>query len=196
MKKQGFAVQTNFCRRKNRVLNSFTLCGAIIFAAVSRHLQLRDLILAGIDLFYPPFRRFLPLQTFRYAACGGINTGLDIGLFFVLHNYVFQKQVQYVAGFAVSAHIAAFFAAFVVTFPIGFFLSRYVVWQQTTTKKRVQLFRYLMIVLLCIVLNYLFLKLFVDVMGWWPTVSKLVTTIFVVAFSYLAQRNYSFKEPK
>ncbi|HCL82631.1 MAG TPA: phenylalanine 4-monooxygenase, partial [Chitinophagaceae bacterium] len=31
-------------------------------------------IIALIDFFYPPFRKFISLQTFRYAACGGANT--------------------------------------------------------------------------------------------------------------------------
>jgi hypothetical protein len=28
--------------------------------------------------FYPPFKRFMPEQTFKYAATGGMNTALDI----------------------------------------------------------------------------------------------------------------------
>lgn len=92
-----------------------------------------------------------------------------------------------------ETHIAAFLLAFAVTFPVGFYLSRYVVWESTDTKKRVQLFRYMLVVAACIVLNYLFLKLFVTKLGWWPTIGKVVTTIFVVAFSYVAQRNFSFK---
>jgi putative flippase GtrA len=50
-----------------------------------------------------------------------------------------------------------------------------------------------MVVLACLFLNYGFLKLFVDVFGWYPTPSKLMTTLFVVAFSYLTQKNYTFK---
>lgn len=162
---------------------------------MSRHIQLRDLILGWIDLFYPPFRRLMPLQTFRYAACGGANTLLDIVLFYIFVQYVFHQQVQHVGSVVISAHIASFLAAFIFTFPTGFFFSRYVVWQQTTMRKRVQLTRYFLIVLFCMVLNYVFLKLFVDIMGWWPTISKAATTFFVIAFSYLAQRNYSFRAP-
>ena len=32
-----------------------------------------------IDIFYlPPLRRLVPLQTFRYAVCGGANMGFDL----------------------------------------------------------------------------------------------------------------------
>lgn len=137
----------------------------------------------------------MPLQTYRYAACGAFNTALDISLFFVSYNYIFQKQTIHLPFIAISAHIAAFLAAFVVTFPIGFYLSRYVVFQETSVAKRKQLSKYFLVVLGCFILNYGFLKLFVEVFGWYPTISKIVTTFFVVAFSYVTQKNFTFKAP-
>jgi putative flippase GtrA len=159
------------------------------------HDTTRQTILRTVDFFYPPFQRMMPLQTFRYAACGGFNTSLDIFLYFILYNYVLKKQVLDFGFIAVSPHIAAFLIAFVITFPTGFYLSRYVVWQQTTTRKRIQLTRYFLVVLACMVLNYIFLKTFVDGFGWYPTPSKILTAVFIIAFSYFSQRNFSFKDP-
>jgi putative flippase GtrA len=135
----------------------------------------------------------MPHQTFRYAACGGFNTVLDIGLFFVSYNYLFHKEPQSIGPLTISPHIASFLSAFFVTFPIGFYLSRYVVFQETSVAKKVQLFRYFIVVLGCIVLNYVFLKLFVEVLDWYATPSKLATTVFVVAFSYFMQKYFTFK---
>jgi len=45
----------------------------------------------------------------------------------------------------------------------------------------------------CILLNYIFLKLFVDYFGWFATPAKIVTTFFVVIFSYTSQKNFTFK---
>jgi putative flippase GtrA len=147
-----------------------------------------------VDWFYPLFRRFMPQQTYRYAACGGFNTVLDILLFFVGYNYVFQKQpIPIYASIIITPHIAAFLFAFLFTFPIGFYLSRYVVWQQTDTAKREQLMKYFIVVFGCIGLNYMFLKILVEFFGWYPTPAKILTTVFVVMFSYLSQKNYTFK---
>lgn len=157
------------------------------------HDSTRGLILGVVDLFYPLFRRFMPLQTFRYAACGGFNTCLDIALFFVSYNFILKKQVIHIGFLSIGPHIAAFLISFCVTFPIGFYLSRYVVFQETSVGKRKQLGKYFMVVLGCLFLNYTFLKLFVEVFKWYPTPSKLVTTVFVVAFSYFSQKNYTFK---
>jgi putative flippase GtrA len=157
------------------------------------HEHIRGRILQLVDLFYPLFRRIMPHQTFRYAACGGFNTVLDIGLFFVSYNYLYLKQPQHIGWLTISPHIASFLTAFLVTFPIGFYLSRYVVFQETSVAKKVQLFRYFIVVLGCLILNYVFLKLFVEVCGWYATPSKLATTVFVVAFSYYMQKYFTFK---
>jgi len=157
------------------------------------HDYTRKLLLSVIDFFYPWFKKLMPLQTFRYAACGGFNTCLDISLFFLSYNYIFSKSPIHIYFLTISPHIAAFLTGFCVTFPIGFYLSRYVVFQETTVRKREQLGKYFTVVLGCLILNYGFLKLFVEVFQWYPTPSKIFTTFFVVAFSYLTQKHYTFK---
>lgn len=157
------------------------------------HAFIRKYILAVVDAFYPLVKRFMPLQTFRYAACGGANMLFDIFIFTISYNYFLNKQIVYIGSIAISPYIFAFLIAFCVSFPVGFYLSRYVVWQATQTKKRIQVFRYFLIVVACIALNYFFLKLFVEHFHWWPTISKIITSVFVVLFSYLTQRHYSFR---
>ena len=157
------------------------------------HEYIRSLILSVVDLFYPIFKNIMPLQTFRYAACGGFNTVLDISLFFVSYNFILKKQPVQIGFLTIGAHIAAFLIGFIVTFPIGFYLSRYVVFQETSVKKATQLAKYFTVVFGCLILNYAFLKLFVDLFGWYPTPSKILTTVFVVAFSYVSQKNFTFK---
>jgi putative flippase GtrA len=57
----------------------------------------------------------------------------------------------------------------------------------------VQLFRYFVLVLICLLLNYIFIKLFVEQFHIYPTVAKIFTTVIVVSFSYLTQKHYTFK---
>ena len=157
------------------------------------HDFISKVILGMIDWFYPLFKKMMPLKTFRYAACGGANTILDISLFFVSYNYILHKEIINIGMLSISPHIASFIISFCITFPIGFYLSRYVVFQETAVPKRKQLMKYFFVVFGCIVLNYIFLKLFVDYFGWYPTIAKIVTTFFVVIFSYTSQKNFTFK---
>src|SRR3954464_13745006 len=133
------------------------------------HLFIKETILRLVDFFYPPFKKFLPVQTFRYAACGGANMLFDISLFAICYNFIFQKQNVHILTLTISPYIAAFLVAFCISFPTGFYLSRYVVFQQSSIRGRVQLIRYFIVVIVCFLLNYFFLKLFVEYFGWYPT---------------------------
>jgi putative flippase GtrA len=155
--------------------------------------MLKNWIISFVDLFYPPFSRLMPQQTFRYAACGGVNTLLDIFIYFISYNYILNKEVLHIGIFAFKPHIAAFMMSFAVSFPIGFFLMRNIVFTESTLQGRVQLFRYFLLVLICILLNYVFLKIFVERLHIYPTISKILTTFIVVSFSYLTQKHYTFR---
>lgn len=146
-----------------------------------------------IDWFYPPFRNIFPPQTFRYAACGGANTVLDIVLFAIGHDYFFKGQLVQTPFVTLTPHIAAFLLAFSVTFPVGFFLSRYVVFQERGVRKRKQLPKYMAVVVGAILLNYFFLKVFIETFFFNAVVAKLLTTVVVVAFSYYSQKYFTFR---
>jgi putative flippase GtrA len=156
----------------------------------------KNFIISVIDQFYPPFRKFMNLQTFRYLACGGGNTLLDIALYFVSHNYILKKQVLDLGFVVVKPHIGAFIIAFCISFPTGFWLMRSIVFTDSNLRGRVQLFRYFLLVAVCIMLNYAFLKLFVEQWGIYPTPSKMLTTVIVVSFSYLTQKHFTFRARK
>lgn len=156
---------------------------------------MKDRITSFIDFFHPPFRPFIDTKTFRYLACGSMNTGLDILLFFIGYNFIFKKEVVHLPlGIAISPYIAAFLLAFCITFPFGFMLMRHVVFTDSVLRGRVQLARYFMLVLINIFLNYVLLKLFVEVFGFYPTIAKIIITVIIVLFSYLMQRHFTFKE--
>jgi len=157
---------------------------------------LRNTIERILDFFYPVFMRFMDKTTFRYAACGGGNTLFDIFLFFVSYNFILKKQMLVLPMLVVSPHIAAFLMAFLVSFPIGFLLMRFIVFQDSSLKGRIQLFRYFLSVCVSLLMNYVFLKMLVERLHFYPTVSKIITTFFVVGFSYMAQKYFSFKASK
>ena len=69
----------------------------------------------------------MPLQTFRYAACGGGNMALNIFIYFITYHYVFLEQNITTPISVISPHIAAYIVSFCFTFPIGFYLSMFVV---------------------------------------------------------------------
>lgn len=155
---------------------------------------MKNLINAVINFFYPFFRRLMPLQTFKYAACGGGNTLLDIGLYFISIHFLFKDPLVHTPiGLTIKQHVAAILTSFTITFPLGFYMSRAIVFPGSTIRGRVQLFRYFMLVMICFGLNYIFIRLFVEQCHLYPTVSKILTTFIVVGFSFITQKNFTFK---
>src|SRR6266508_4095553 len=106
------------------------------------HHWLKGTILQMVDFFYPPFRKIVPLQTFRYAACGGGNMALNIFIYYIAYNFILQKKIIYTPISAISPHIAAYIISFCITFPIGFYLSLFVVFPESYLRKRIQPFSY------------------------------------------------------
>jgi putative flippase GtrA len=153
----------------------------------------KESITATIDFFYPPFRKFMPLQTFRYAVCGGTNTLLDIFIYFISYNFILQKQIVYTPLGAIRPIIAAFLIAFAISFPTGFYLNRHIVFPGSSLRGRVQLLRYFLLVIVCIFLNYVFIDLFVEQFHIFPTVSKMLTTVIVITFSFATQKYFTFR---
>jgi putative flippase GtrA len=57
----------------------------------------------------------------------------------------------------------------------------------------VQLFRYLLLYVFNLGINYLLLKVFVESLHIYPTIAQVITTVIIVLFSYVAQRNFTFR---
>lgn len=160
--------------------------------------NIRDIIRDTIDWFYNrlPFRKYVPLETFRYGVSGGLNTSLDIFLYFVTYNFVLKKQMVNLKFITISPYIASFMMVFPITFTTGFILSKYITFTESELHGRIQLFRYGITVLVCIILNYILLKFFVEVCHLYPTPSKLLTTGVVIIYSYISQKYFTFKTEK
>lgn len=155
--------------------------------------NIRHLIFKIIDWTYQPFKKYIPSETFRYAVTGGFNTALDIFLYFFFYNFILDKQNVDFGFVVVSPHIAAFIFVFPITFLTGFLLAKYITFTNSPIQGRVQFFRYAIAVGGAILLNYILLKFFVEYLSIWPTIAKIITTVFVVAYSYIIQRYFTFK---
>jgi putative flippase GtrA len=157
-------------------------------------LKTRNFILSLIDFFHPPFARWIDKQTFRYLACGGSNQLFNIFIYWFSYNILLLKQDVPLKNMKpIAGPIASYIIASAVTIPIGFLLSKYVVFQESNIKGRVQLFRYMTLVGVCFVLNYWMLKLFINVLHIYPTPSQTITIILLAIFSYLVQKFFTFK---
>lgn len=157
---------------------------------------MRKKIIDFIDFFYPPFKKIVPEQTFRYAVCGGTNMLLDIFLFYISFNFILNKKILDLGFIALKPYNAALVMSFCITFPLGFLLNKYIVFNTSYLRGHVQLFRYMLIVALNLLLNYLILNLLIQYLHFFPTIAKIFATVIIVTFSFLSQKHFTFKVKK
>jgi putative flippase GtrA len=138
----------------------------------------------------------MPLQTFRYAACGGSNMLLDLIIYYISYHYLLKEEVLDLGFIAFEPYTAALVFAFCVSFPTGFLLSKYIVFNKSELRGRVQLLRYILIVAVNLILNYVFLKVMIEYFNFYPTIARFFTICILVTFSFLSQKHFTFKERK
>ena len=163
---------------------------------------LAKIITKIVDFFYRPFRRYVPQQLFRYAACGGANMVFDWVLYFLLYNFVIGHDLVYIclpfasnlSPICLTPHIMTLLIVFPITLFTGFWLNKYVTFTQSSLRGYKQLWRYMLIVAVNLLVNYFGLKLLVEVFAIYPTPSKMLITIITVAISFFGQKYFSFKK--
>ncbi len=153
-------------------------------------------IIKILEIFYPLFRKFLPLETYKYAVTGGLNMVLDILLYYVFYHYVVDATIVNLGFIAISPHIAAFLFVFPITFITGFLLAKYVTFTESQIRGKKQFHRYVVSVGGSIILNYFLLKLFIETLNFYPTPGKIATVGVVVIYSFLIQKFFTFKTGK
>ena len=161
---------------------------------------MRKIITLILDFFYPLVKRFIPRETFYYAACGGGNLVLSWILFFVFYQFVFSKETSHFylswlnnKHLAISAYTYSSICCFCINFTIGFLLMKYVVFTNSELGGRVQLFRYGLSSLASAILSWVLLKFFIEVLNFFPSIANIIASCIVVIWSYIMQRKFTFR---
>lgn len=157
---------------------------------------MRKRALKIIDFFYPPFKRWFTLHTFRYMASGGITVSTGIIGYFIIFNFILHQEDVHIGKYLITAPIAALFLESALTFCVGFMLNKYLVFTQSNLVGRIQLFRYATVYGTNILLNYALMKILVEGFQFYPTIAKAFITIVLAIFSYFSQKYFSFRVKK
>ena len=165
--------------------------------------KLSQIITEAIHILYKPFRHIVSEQLFRYGVCGGSNMVLDWVLYFLIYNFVIGHELVYIplhcsilnmTEVCITPHIMTLCVVFPITLLTGFWLNKYVTFTQSSLRGIHQLLRYILIVMVNLAINYFGLKLFVEVIGIYPTPSKMIITLITVIVSFFGQKYYSFRK--
>ncbi len=155
--------------------------------------MLKQPLINFIDFFYPLFSWLMPLKTFRYGFTGGSNACLNLVIFYLCNKYVYGQQLVNAMGITVPSYIAADLTALCFSFPVGFLLNKYIVFDKPGGRSSRQLILYGTLTFTTIVLHYVLLNLFVGRLGFWATPSEALIIVLLAGISYLFQTYVTFR---
>lgn len=135
----------------------------------------------------------MTLQFFRYGVTGSANLVFDWVLYFVIYNFVLQQQMLSLGFVTLSSHVASFAIKFPIVLMTGFLLQKYVTFSHSEMRGHVQLFRYLIVFLVNLLISFVGLKFLVEWLRIYPTISNMLMSIITVFISYFSQKKYTFK---
>lgn len=158
---------------------------------------MRKALLKIIDFFYPPFSRWLSLQTFRYLVSGGTTAAAGIISYYIAYNWILHQENIHVdfpfLPKLITAHSAALILSTFASFLIGFTLNKYLIFTQSNLKGRIQMFRYATVLAINFGLNFAMLKYLVEGLNFYPSVSQAFITVTLSLCSYFLQKHFTFR---
>lgn len=132
-------------------------------------------------------------EVYYYLACGTLNTCCDWVMYFIIYNFIIQKQFIDLGWVVISPHISSLIIVTPITFTVGFCFSKYITFRHSKLETFRQALRYASILAINWIITYLFMKLFVEIVGIYPTPSKMITTVITTLSGFVLQKYYSFQ---
>lgn len=138
---------------------------------------------------------FIDYKKFKYALIGCMNVALGWLVYAISFHFILQRNNVVLFSFiTISAHIFALIISFFFVTVSGFFLNYYFVFKPLNTNIPVQLVKYFISNSGSLILNYIFLKVFADLLHWWPFFSQVLASSLTVFYSYLMQNRFTFNK--
>ncbi len=135
----------------------------------------------------------MQMKSVRYILSGGIATGVDVVTFFIMINYILQKNDLIFGHVHISSHIAALCVSFSLGLITNFLITKYFVFNESNIRGREQFLRYILVAAITFVGNYFMMKILVEVFNIWPTFARLIAVGTIAVLSFRLHKVFTFK---
>jgi putative flippase GtrA len=139
-------------------------------------------------------RRVINNKMVRYFFSAGIATFVDIFIYFLAFNFLFQKQdISITDNLVISAPTLSLIISFTCGLITNFLITKYHVFTDSDLHGFHQLVRYILVALLVLLLNYIMMSLMIKVWHWYPTISRIISAVSIGMLSFVVHKYFSFK---
>lgn len=142
-------------------------------------------------------KKILQSKIFRYFISAGLATWVDITIYFLAYNYIYQKEDFSVFGLImVSAPTASLILSYTCGLITNFFVTKWLVFHDSDLETHKQLFRYVLVAILILFLNYFLMNFLIHQFEWYPTIARAFSAVTIGLFSFVIHRSFSFQVKK
>jgi putative flippase GtrA len=136
----------------------------------------------------------LKSKIIRYLISAGLATWVDVVVYFISFNYLYKKEDIDIFGFyTVSAPTASLILSYTIGLLTNFTLTKFLVFKESELETHKQLFRYVMVAILVLILNYFLMSFLIRQLEWYPTLARAVSAISIGVLSFVVHKSFSFK---
>ena len=116
---------------------------------------------------------FLQSRVFKYFIAAGVATVVDVGLYYLCFNYLFEKQpVTLFDSFVLKATTISLVISYSCGLVTNFSISKFLVFTDSEMKTTSAFFRFVMVALFVLMLNYFFMDFLIHQLLWYPTIAR------------------------
>ena len=142
-------------------------------------------------------KAFSQSKVLRYFLSAGVATLVDVSMYFIAFNYIYEKiDIQVFNSFTISAATASLLLSYTMGLITNFLITKFLVFHESDLETHKQLFRYVLVALLVLVLNYLLMRFLIRNLEWFPTVARAVSAISIGVLSFIIHKTFSFRVSK
>ncbi|MBK7887435.1 MAG: GtrA family protein [Bacteroidetes bacterium] len=136
----------------------------------------------------------LKSKIIRYLISAGLATWVDVVVYFVSFNYLYKKEDIDIFGFyTVSAPTASLILSYTIGLLTNFTLTKFLVFKESELETHKQLFRYVMVAILVLILNYFLMSFLIRQLEWYPTLARAVSAVSIGVLSFVVHKSFSFR---
>jgi putative flippase GtrA len=142
-------------------------------------------------------RRIFKSKIFRYFLSAGLATWVDVMVYFLAYNYVYRKLDFDLFGLImISAPTASLMLSYTAGLITNFTVTKFLVFHESDLETHKQLFRYVLVAIGVLCMNYVLMSFLIRQLEWYPTISRAVSAITVGVLSFTVHRSFSFRVKK
>ena len=139
-------------------------------------------------------KKLLNSKVFRYFISAGIATWVDITIYFLAFNYIYQKSdIDMFGMVTVSAATASLILSYTCGLITNFLITKFMVFKESDLETHKQLFRYVLVAIVILGFNYVMMSFLIKKLEWYPTIARATSALTIGVLSFVIHKTFSFR---